>query len=68
MSKVDLEIYNLVGQKIKSLISQQVHNPNEYIINWDGKNNQGDSVASGVYICFIKTDYYFDSKKMVLIR
>lgn len=46
---VKLEIYNLMGQKIKTLVNsnQQV---NYYSVTWDGLNNQGVKVASGIYL------------------
>jgi len=67
-SKVNIVIYNSLGQKVKDLMFQQVHDPGEYLIEWDGKNIHGNLVSSGVYIYQLQTDNIRKSKKMILLR
>ena len=47
---VDLEIFNALGRKVASL-KQGKKKPGKYRVIWDGKNDAGLDVASGVYIC-----------------
>jgi len=64
---VSLNIYNLRGELIRSLITG-IHNPGYYSITWDAKNNQGVDIASGVYIYRLDTRNRSISKKMMLMR
>jgi hypothetical protein len=47
--RVRLEIYNVLGQKVHTLVNDLLP-PGEYEIKWDGRDRQGNSVASGLYI------------------
>ncbi len=64
---VTLIIYNLLGQKICTLVDEKkqagYHN-----VHWDGRNDYRVAVASGVYIYVLNTDNFSNYKKMVLIR
>ena len=68
---ISLEIYDFRGRKVKNLI-QKNFDSGEYSIIWNGENNQGDILPSGVYfyrLFSLKNDRvgYF-TKKMVLIK
>lgn len=66
-SFVELNIYNLLGQKVTSLVNRTM--PTGYHkVQWDGRNQYGDKAASGIYIYTIKTDKFFDQKKMLLLQ
>jgi len=64
---VELNIYNLKGQKIKNLVSAQ-QTPGDHIINWDGADSDNKQVTSGVYFYSLKTDQERLNRKMVLIK
>lgn len=66
-SKVKLKIFNLKGQLVKTLISEFYPAGNHHV-KWDGKNQLGKKVSSGVYIYRIKVGSFIETKKMVLIR
>ena len=66
-SKVELKVYNILGQEIKTLIEDNMK-PGYYKITWDGKNSDGIKVASGIYIYRLKTEKFVKAKKMVLIK
>ena len=59
---VELNIYNLLGQKIETLVSER-QPAGKYNVEW-----RADRIASGMYIYRIKTDHWQAVKKMVLIR
>ncbi|MFA4922813.1 MAG: LamG-like jellyroll fold domain-containing protein [Ignavibacteriaceae bacterium] len=66
-SIVKLEIFNVMGQKIKTLINE-VKLPGYYSTYWDGKNNFGASVNSGIYFIKFSSDKFSDIKKMTLLK
>ena len=66
-SQVSLKIYNVYGQEIKTLINTY-HSAGYYSIKWDGTNNQGMIVASGIYIYIIQTGSFVDVKKMTFLK
>lgn len=66
-SEIRLSIYNLLGQKIATLISGPfLAGPNT--VNWDGRDSDGRQVASGVYIVKIEANQQTRTRKLVLIR
>ncbi|TVL95606.1 MAG: hypothetical protein CV087_24230, partial [Candidatus Brocadia sp. WS118] len=65
---VTLEIYTVTGQRVHTLVSRR-QQPGEYSAVWDGRNNHGHAVSSGVYIYRLQAgDEYVQSRKMVLLR
>ncbi len=66
-SNVELTIYNIQGQKVKILLNKfQI--AGEKTIVWDGKDNSGTAVTSGVYIYHLRTGGSHETKKMILMR
>jgi len=66
-STVSLKILNLLGQEIRTLIDGQKGAGYHEAI-WDGRDNSGKDVASGIYIYRIQAGDFVDMKKMELIR
>ncbi len=66
-SLVNLEIYNLKGQKIKTLVNE-VLSAGSHSVVWNGTDDKGKSVASGVYLYKMRTGNYVSSKKMILMK
>ncbi|MFH2140840.1 MAG: T9SS type A sorting domain-containing protein [Bacteroidota bacterium] len=66
-SNVELTVYDILGRKVASLINQAMP-VGSHKIKWDGRNQNGDNVASGIYFYKIRTDQFSDTKKMVLVR
>jgi hypothetical protein len=62
-----LKIYNILGQKVRTLVDEEKA-PGNYNIIWDGKDDSGKEVASGIYFYQLKTKDYTATKKMVLLR
>lgn len=62
-----LSIYNLLGQRIKVLADQEFQ-AGEHSIVWDGTNDQGVLVPSGLYFCSLKFGESLISRKMVLMK
>jgi hypothetical protein len=66
---VRLVIYNLAGQKIRTLV-HRMQPPGRYTVTWDGRDGTGHAVASGVYFYRLEaiTRGFVETKRMVLLR
>jgi hypothetical protein len=67
-TNVTLEVYNILGMQVRTLIAGERMSAAKYSIEWDGKDNSGMSVPSGVYLYRIHTDKFDAAKKMVLMK
>lgn len=65
--KVTLAIYNLKGQKVKTLV-HKYQEAGKHSMVWNGTDDQGKSVSSGVYFSKIEAGDYTSSRKMILIK
>jgi hypothetical protein len=67
-SRVSLIVYNIMGQKIKTLVNNFQNSGINYDVVWDGKNENKQNVSSGVYFYILKSENYSDTKKMILLK
>lgn len=65
---VTLSIYNVTGQLVRNLLSNRSHLPGSYRVVWDGTNDMGQRVASGIYFYQIRTSSTAMTNKMLLAR
>jgi len=66
-SWVKLEVYNILGQKVKTLVDEKLA-AGVKEVEWDGKDSKGLEVASGIYFYKIKADDFSKVKKMVMLK
>ncbi len=64
---VNLTIYNVLGQRVRTLIDRELP-AGLFVATWDGIDDRGKSVASGVYFCRIIYGDEIEQRKMVLLR
>lgn len=64
---VSVEIYNIAGQKVKTLVNENQSAGANSVI-WNGTNDNGKTVASGVYMYKIKNGKHTSTKKMILMK
>ncbi len=64
---VQLQIFNLLGQEVKRVVSE-FQQPGNYRVTWDGRTNSGKNAASGVYVYRLTVGKFSDVKKMILIK
>ena len=62
-----LEIYNMLGQKVKTLVNKAVEAGDHYVV-WNGLDETGKTVSSGIYFYQLKADKKTEIKKMILLR
>jgi len=65
--RVNLKIYNLFGQEIKTLVNDE-QPAGKYMICWNGRNEKGFQVADGIYLYQLNAGNFRSSKKMTLMR
>ncbi|MGA7719784.1 MAG: T9SS type A sorting domain-containing protein [Ignavibacteriaceae bacterium] len=66
-SNVIIKIYNILGQEVKTLINSESQ-AGYYAVQWNGDNNFGHSVSSGVYIYRVEAGQYIKTMKMMLLK
>jgi hypothetical protein len=64
---VKLEIYNILGQRVRVLVDEHQEAGYKTII-WDGKDDDGREVSSGIYFYRIKASDFVRARKMVLLK
>jgi M6 family metalloprotease-like protein len=64
---VSLKIYNLRGQEVRTLVDETL-DARSYGIEWNGRNDAGSSVASGVYFYKLVAGNFQDVRKLVLMK
>ena len=72
-SRVTLTVYNVLGQRIRSLIEGEVRPVGSHTAVWDGKDDQGRGVASGIYIYSVRLETIggirlTQNRKMILVK
>ena len=66
-SEVELEIYNIMGQKVRTLVSSSFQ-AGFHALQWDGANDFGQRVASGIYLYKLQAGSFVQTKRMILMK
>jgi len=67
-TRVTLRIYNVAGQRVRTLIDDVRAPGVTHTVEWDGRNTHGQAVATGVYFYRIATRGFVSTRKMVLLK
>jgi hypothetical protein len=67
-SIVTIEIFDILGRKIKNLLDEEFQNAGLHFVKWDGTDINSSKVSSGIYIYRIKASDFINSKKMILLK
>jgi hypothetical protein len=66
-SDVSLEVFNVGGQKVATLVNSRLEAGN-HSVTWDSRNTDGEPLASGIYLYRLKADSSVETKKMMLLK
>jgi hypothetical protein len=66
-SNVNLEIYNILGRRVTTLINDQL-DAGYHTVKWNSTDSEGREVATGVYLYRLKAGDFIKSKKMLLLK
>jgi len=66
-SKLSLKVYNVAGQEVCTLVDER-QKPGYYTVQWNGRDNNNRTVASGIYFYRLEAGNFNDTKKLILLR
>ena len=66
-SKVVISVYNVLGQEVKNIFNKQ-QDYGKHVVSWDGTDNKGREMASGVYFTRMIAEQFSQTKKMLLLK
>jgi len=66
-SHVTLDVFNILGQKVSTLIND-TKSAGTYSVNWGGTDHFGNPAATGIYFYRLKTDDFTQTRKMLLLK
>ena len=64
---IELSVYNVIGQQIKTLVNEH-RIAGEHTVIWDGTDNRGQEVATGIYLYRLNAENWSASRKMLLLK
>ena len=67
-ARVRLGVFDLAGRLVKRLVANQPREAGEHRVTWDGRDDHGRAVASGVYLYRMQTDEFERVRKMTLLK
>ncbi|UCH84019.1 MAG: T9SS type A sorting domain-containing protein [Candidatus Latescibacterota bacterium] len=67
-ASVRLQIFDVAGRLIRTLVAGEHYPAGGHEVVWDGRNEQGSAVATGIYIYRIDTGYFTATKRMTLLK
>ena len=67
VSDVQLMIYNILGQQVKTLVSQRQFSGFKSVV-WNGTKDRGEPVSAGVYLYQIHAKGFSQTRKMILLK
>ncbi len=65
--QVKLDVYDMTGSLVKTILDEAVRSGNKEVV-WDGTNNSGAKVASGMYLYRIQSNNFTAVKKMIMLK
>lgn len=66
-SRVAIDIFNIMGRRVRVLV-QETKPAGVYRIDWNGTDQTGEPVASGVYVYRLQTDGHVETRRMLLLK
>jgi hypothetical protein len=64
---VQIDIYNILGQKV-AVLAEGIHEPGFHAVRWNGTNMYGNALSSGMYFYHIKAGDFRNVKKLLLVK
>jgi hypothetical protein len=64
---VDLTVYDIRGRRVRTLIDAE-YEPGRYTVAWNGKNDRGSSVSSGIYLYTLRVGKQHFTRKMTVLK
>ncbi len=68
LSRISLAIYNVLGQKVRTIEAGRIYDSGSYDLAWDARNDSGYDVSSGIYFAVLQAESKVARIKLVLVR
>lgn len=65
---VTLEVFNVLGQRVRTVIGNVAHPAGSFEVVWDGHDDQGNAVGSGAYLYRLKAGDFTETRKMIMLK
>ena len=66
-SHISLQVFNILGQRLKTL-AHKSYSAGKHSVYWDGTNENGQKLATGVYFLRLQSEEYVETKKLILLK
>jgi hypothetical protein len=67
LTYVEIAIYDLLGRKVRTLVSKEI-SPGFHSAVWNGKDDRGRLIASGLFIVRMTSSSFMDVRKMLMLK
>ena len=65
---VSVAVYDMLGRRVAALMQSEEHKAGRHVVVWDGRNDAGQTVASGLYFVHIQAGSFSGIRKMMMVR
>ena len=65
---VTLTVYNMLGQRVAVLLNNETRTPGKHTVQWNGRDDVGNVVASGLYLYRLETSDFTQARKMLFVK
>ncbi|MBD3366840.1 MAG: hypothetical protein GF405_01545 [Candidatus Eisenbacteria bacterium] len=66
-ARVTIRVYDVTGRVVRTLVDREC-DAGRHVVSWDGEDDRGDAVGSGVYFCTMNAPGYRGERKMLLLK
>lgn len=67
-AKISLRIYDILGREVKTLVNGDLKTPGAYSVEWNGTDNYGSKVSSGIYFYSLESGSIKVTRKMMMLK
>ena len=65
---VRLDVHDLAGRRVRRLLAREMRDPGRHAVTWDGRDDRGRDLPSGIYLCRLAAGDLRLARRMALIR
>lgn len=66
--RVRLEVYNMLGQRVRRLVDEVLDPLSRVEVQWNGRDDRGSELASGVYVVRLSASGFVSSRRLMLLK